>query len=57
MSKAKTERNKLIVKLVDENHWSYPRIAEEVGLKARSTVCAIYKREKKGSQLSTVLEK
>lgn len=49
--KAKTERNKLVVKLVDEKKWSFQRVADELGLKAKSTVHSIYHRTR--SQLST----
>lgn len=51
--KPKTERNKLIVKLVDKG-WPLSKVAKEVGFKAKSTVHEIYWREKKRSELSTV---
>ena len=43
---AKKERNKLIVKLIDVNKWTYDAVKKEVGLKAKSTVYEIYHREK-----------
>lgn len=55
MSHEKIERNKLIVKLIEEN-WSYEEVRKEVGLKSKATVYHIYKRylENKGiSSLST----
>lgn len=44
MNKGKTERNKLIVKLINKG-WSYSRVAREMKLKAKSTVHEIYHRE------------
>ena len=35
----------MIIKLVDKG-WSYKKVAEKVGLKAKSTVAEIYRRDK-----------
>lgn len=54
--KPKKERNKLIVKLIDEG-WSMQEVANELKLKAKSTVHQIYWREKNRSDLSTGVPK
>jgi hypothetical protein len=43
----RTERNKLIMKLIDKG-WSYDKVREEMGFKSKGTVWEIYKREKYG---------
>ena len=53
MSREKTERNKLIVILKDEKGYTLEQIAEEFGLRAKSTISAIYNRVKKQAELST----
>lgn len=44
MSKMKTERNRLIVKLKKQG-WSFRKIANEFGLKTKSRIHEIYHRE------------
>lgn len=44
--KARTERNLLVVKLKKEKKWSFQKIADELGLSAKSTVADIYHRYK-----------
>jgi chromosomal replication initiation ATPase DnaA len=41
----KTERNKKIVKLREDNKLSFPQIGKLVGLKHHSQVMKIYKRD------------
>ena len=53
MSRERTERNKLIVKLKDEKGYTFKMIGEEFGLNAKSTISAIYNRAKKAEKLST----
>lgn len=44
----KTKRNREIVEKIDskDEDWSFQRVADHYGLKAKSTVYEIYKREK-----------
>lgn len=55
--KRKKERNRLIVELhegkIDKKRWSFSEIAEEIGLKSKSTVHEIYWNEKRRMKLST----
>lgn len=44
--KNRKERNKLIVKLIDQDDWSFGKIAKEFGFKSRGTAHEIYHREK-----------
>ena len=48
----KTERNKLVIDLIDNKKWTYARVAKELGLKSRSSIRTLYVREKK--KLSTI---
>lgn len=54
--RAKTERNRLIVKLIKEG-WSHGKVQKEMGFKSRGTVSRIYYRDKdkfRFTKLSTV---
>lgn len=44
--KNRKERNRLIVRLVDKEGWSFGRVAQEFGFKSRGTAHEIYHREK-----------
>lgn len=44
MNQEKIERNKLIVRLVVQNGWTYRKVAKEMGFKTPSTVHEIVKR-------------
>lgn len=46
--KTEASRNKKIMQLVDKG-WTYTRICEKFGLKAKSTISVIYNREKSRS--------
>ena len=49
----KKERNRLVVELREKKKWTFKRIADELGLKAKSTVHEIYYNEKRRSALTS----
>ncbi len=42
------ERAELIVELIDKKNWSFQKVADKLGLKAKSGIHEIYQREKNG---------